>query len=54
MSKKKHEDTTVRLDMTFAEAIKKLARATKREDSQAEGSGSPLTPSPTAPILPAD
>jgi len=40
MSKRKHEDTAVSLHpLAFDEAIAKLARA-KREDSQAEASGS--------------
>ena len=39
MAKRKHEDTTIRLNMPFDEAIAKLAQA-KREDSQAEASGS--------------
>ena len=38
MTDRKHEDTTVNLDMPFDEAIRKLARA-KRAGSRAEESG---------------
>ena len=40
---RKHEDTTVKLDMPFDEAMKKLAQA-KRTDSEAEESGNTTEP----------
>ncbi len=42
-NKRKHDDTTVKLDMTFDEAMAKLAQA-KRKDSQAEESGNTTEP----------
>jgi len=42
---RKHEDTTVKLDMPFDEAMKKLAQA-KRTDSEAEESGNTTEPGP--------
>ena len=46
--KRKHEDTSVSLDLTFEEAIARLVHAPKREGSQAEESGSTKAADPAS------